>query len=217
MVDQATQTPTSSNTALSTTVVDQAARTLAWVNQDKGHEAIEHTSFQFMDLPLELRREVYRHYINDLPPLMFTSPQICREVYGVTDRTLTFQLFNGLFCPPSLKQEAAEVAAAQLASFHDRFRGQNVRLRIELQCPRTDLLLDFYYKPLMDTIGVIKMPPVEVYMTKGEVCSMCARHPQPDPEKFVRELVERVERLRDGRAVRYGVQTRCDCRSRRLE
>ncbi|KAG9548743.1 hypothetical protein KCU71_g15798, partial [Aureobasidium melanogenum] len=225
VVDQATQTSTWPSTAMSTAVVDKATQTPTWANdqqqfesQEESREETEQTGFQFMDLPLELRREVYRHYINNLPPLMYTSPQICREVADVTDRVVTFQFFNGLFCPGSLKYDAAELAAVQLASLYDKFQGENIRLRIELQCPSVAFSMVYYYlKALMDVVEARELAPVEVYMTKGEVCSMCARHPHPDPVKFVRESVERVERLRDGRAVRYGVQSRCGCRGRRLE
>ncbi|KAH0354224.1 hypothetical protein KCU81_g1169, partial [Aureobasidium melanogenum] len=155
--------------APSTTMVDRATQTPTWPDdqqqlesQKDDHMETEQTNFQFMDLPLELRREVYRHYINNLPPLMYTSPQICHEVSDITDRVLIFQMFNGL-CPSYIqKRESAELAAAKLASLHDKYQGKNIRFKIELQCPTT-------------------------------------LFPKPYAVELVREMVEQVERLRDGK------------------
>lgn len=177
----------------------------------------EQTSFQFMDLPLELRRQVYRHYINSLPPLMYTSPQICHEVSDITDRVLIFQMFNGL-CPSYIqKRESAELAAAKLASLHDKYQGMNIRFKIELQCPMTYVWPYGPWKPLMHAIGAKQMAKVEVYMTKGPLCTECRLFPKPRAVELVREMVEQVERLRDGKLLRCEVQTRCHCRGWRLQ
>lgn len=204
-------------------MVDKATQTPTWPDeqqqldsQEDDHIETEQTSFQFMALPLELRREVYRHYINNLPSLMYTSPQICREVTSITDRVLIFQMYNGL-CPSyNHKKESAELAAAKLLSLHDKYQGQNIRFEIELQCPTTYVWPYGPWKPLIHAIGAEKMAKVEVYMTRGPLCTECRLFPKPRAVELVREMVEQVERLRDGKLLRCEVQTRCDCRGRRL-
>ncbi|CAD0099565.1 unnamed protein product [Aureobasidium mustum] len=211
----------------STTMVDQATQTKTWLDdqhqlesQDEDHKEAEETGLRFMDLPLELRREVYRHYINDLPPLMHSSLQICREVADVTDPVCTFRMFNGRCSPFNLKFIAADAVAAKLKFLCDKSQREKVRLRIELQCPHNYVgMMNYHLEAILEVVRAKKMAPVEVYMTEDEVCSLCALDPDPDPDpvRLVRELVERVERMRDRRTGIYGVQTRCDCKGRRLE
>lgn len=165
-----------------------------------------------MTLPLEIRRKIYRHYIDDLPPLMYSSPQIYQEVADVTNHALTFQFFNGA-CPSySLERDLANVAAVQLTSLRDEFQRKNLRFRIELRCLSNSSLVELCLDELVEVIKTRKMAPAEVYMTKGEVCSPCVQYARSDPVERVQILVERAERWRAMGAASHGVQTRCDCK-----